>query len=376
MTNKELDNYLRHFYAEARTKDGEPYSRSSLLGIRNAIERYLNNPPINRGISITKGIDFQASNKLLQSQIKLNKRENKENTKHKPPMPEADLQKLKSSGVIRGDNPWGLLRNVWFHINLYWCRRGREGQRELTKQSFQFLMDESGREYVSMTHDEATKNHPGGIDDVSSVEKEARMYSTSDDQLFDGLNCLKMYLQKLNPRCEALFQYPKRAVTKEDQVWYDNKPLGVNKLAGMMKEISKLASLSKIYTNHSVRATAITLWSDRQVPSRHIMAISGHRSEASLRNYNARPSSEQLRACSDILSSALSGRPQQSQQPRFPDAVTSSNLLVPMNSTVVHSRNTAKQFVKYQPQALSSLFSNCHVNNVQVFMSHNSAGFH
>ena len=106
------------------------------------------------------------------------------------------------------------------------------------------------------------------------------------------------------------------------------------------------------------------------------MAISGHRSEASLRNYNARPSSEQLRACSDILSSALSGRPQQSQQPRFPDAVTSSNLLVPMNSTVVHSRNTAQQFVKYQPQALSSLFSNCHVNNVQVFMSHNSAGFH
>ena len=376
MTNKELDNYLRHFYAEARTKDSEPYSRSSLLGIRNAIERYLNNPPLNRGISITKGIDFQASNKLLQSQIKLNKRENKENTKHKPPMPEADLQKLKSSGAIRGDNPWGLLRNVWFHINLYWCRRGREGQRELTKQSFQFLMDESGREYVSMTHDEATKNHPGGIDDVSSVEKEARMYSTSDDQLFDGLNCLKMYLQKLNPRCEALFQYPKRAVTKEDQVWYDNKPLGVNKLAGMTKEISKLASLSKIYTNHSVRATAITLWSDRQVPSRHIMAISGHRSEASLRNYNARPSSEQLRACSDILSSTLSGRPQQSQQPRFPDAVTSSNLLVPMNSTVVHSRNTAQQFVKYQPQALSSLFSNCHVNNVQVFMSHNSAGFH
>ena len=376
MTNKELDNYLRHFYAEARTKDGEPYSRSSLLGIRNAIERYLNNRPLNRGISITKGIDFQASNKLLQSQIKLNKRENKENTKHKPPMPEADLQKLKSSSAIRGYNPWGLLRNVWFHINLHLCRRRREGQRELTKQSFQFLMDESGREYVSMTHDEATKNHPGGIDDVSSVEKEARMYSTSDDQLFDGLNCLKMYLQKLNPRCEALFQYPKRAVTKEDQVWYDNKPLGVNKLPGMMKEISKLASLSKIYTNHSVRATAITLWSDRQVPSRHIMAISGHRSEASLRNYNARPSSEQLRACSDILSSALSGRPQQSQQPRFPDAVTSSNLLVPMNSTVVHSRNTAQQFVKYQPQALSSLFSNCHVNNVQVFMSHNSAGFH
>ena len=208
-------------------------------------------------------------------------------------------------------------------------------------------------------------------------EKEARMYSTSNDQFFDGLNCLKMYLQKINPRCEALFQYPKRAATQEDQVWYDNKPLGVNRLAGMMKELSKLASLSKIYTNHSVRATAITLWSDAQVPSRHTIAISGHRSEASLRNYNARPSSEQLRACSDILSGALNGRSQESQRPSFTEAVTSSSFL-PMNPTptVVHSRNTAQQFVKYQPQALSSLFSNCQVNNVQVFLAQNSADFY
>ena len=261
MDNKELDKFLRHFYAEVRTKDGELYSRSSLLGIRNSLQRYLNNPPFNRGISITRGTEFRASNKLLQSRIKLNKCENKENTTHKPPIPEADLQKLKSSTVIREDNPWGLLRNVWFHVNLYWCRRGREGQRQLTKRSFQFLIDESGREYASMTHDEATKNHSGGMKDVSSMEKEARMYSTSDDPLFDGINCLKMYLHKLNPQCDALFQYPKQNLTQENQVWYDNKPLGVNKLAAMMKDISERAYLSRIYTNHSIRATAITLWS-------------------------------------------------------------------------------------------------------------------
>ena len=375
MSKKELDKNLRYFYAEARTRGGALYSRSSLLGLRNAIERYLNNPPFNRGISITKGTEFQSSNKLLQSMIKLNKRENNENTKHKPPIPAADLQKLKSSNTIRGDSPLGLLRNVWLNISLYWCRRGREGQRQLTKQSFQFLFDDNGREYASMTHDEATKNHPGGIEDISSVEKEARMYSTSEDPLFDGLNCLKNYIQKLNPNCEAFFQYPKRAVKPEDDVWYENKPLGVNKLDGMMKEISKLASLSRIYTNHSVRATAITLWSDAQVPSRHIMAISGHRSEASLKSYNTRPSSEQLRACSDILSGAMSGGP---RQPNSPNAVTSSgNHLAAVNSTVVHSQNnTAQQFVKYQPQALSSLFSNCQVNNIQVFMGHDSAEFH
>ena len=194
MNNIELDRYLRHFYAEARTKDGALYSRSSLLGLRNAIERFLNNRPFNKGISITKGSDFQSSNKLLQSQIKLNKRENKENTLHAA-IPRADLVKLKSWDALRGNSPWGLLRNVWFHITLFWCCRGREGQRGLTKQSFQFQKDDNGREFVSMTHvDEATKNHPGGIEDTNSTEK---------DPLFDGLNCVKIYLQKWNPKSEA-----------------------------------------------------------------------------------------------------------------------------------------------------------------------------
>ena len=87
------------------------------------------------------------------------------------------------------------------------------------------------------------------------------------------------------------------------------------------------------------------------------MAISGHRCEVTLINYNARPSSEKLRACSDILTGTLNIRPQESRHPSFTDAVTSSSLL-PMNPTptVVHSRKTAQHFVKYQPQALSSLF--------------------
>ncbi|PFX17534.1 hypothetical protein AWC38_SpisGene18136 [Stylophora pistillata] len=302
-----------------------------------------------------KGTDFQASNKLRQSQIKLNKCESKENTKHKPPIPVADLQKLKSSNTIWGDNRWGLQRNFWLHIPLYWCRRGREGLRQLTKQSFQFLLDDNGREYVSMIHDEATKNNPGDIEDIRSVEKRAKMHSTSDDPLFDGLNCLKNYLQKLNPAYEALFQYLKRAVKSEDKVWYDNKPLWVNKIEGRMKEISKLESLSRIYTNHCVRATVITLWSNAQLSSRHIMAISGHRSEASLRNYNTRPSSEQLRACSDILSGTLNGR---RSQPSSTDATTSSrNPPAAVDSTVVYSQNnTAQQFFKFQPKPLSSFF--------------------
>ena len=92
---------------------------------------------------------------------------------------------------------------------------------------------------------------------------------------------------------------------EEDMIWYDNSLVGVNTLATMMKGISLGVGLSQTYTNHSVRATAITLWSNANVPSRHIMSISGHANEQSISSYNSRPSVKQLKNCSNILSNAL-----------------------------------------------------------------------
>ena len=48
-----------------------------------------------------------------------------------------------------------------------------------------------------MTHDEASKNHPGGVDDAESFEKEGRMYKASDDPS-DGFNALQLYISKLS----------------------------------------------------------------------------------------------------------------------------------------------------------------------------------
>ena len=99
--------------------------------------------------------------------------------------------------------------------------------------------------------------YPGGLKDKSSFEKTARMYETESDT--DGYRALGLYISKLNPKCEALFQLPRRdwngAVVHN--IWYENRPLGVNTLGSMMKEIITKAILSKVYTNHWVRAMAI-----------------------------------------------------------------------------------------------------------------------
>jgi integrase len=71
-------------------------------------------------------------------------------------------------------------------------------------------------------------------------------------------------------------------------VWYTRAPLGKNTLSNLMTSISKLANRSMNYTNHSIRATSITEMDEAAVASRRIMRISGHKSEASIKNYSNR----------------------------------------------------------------------------------------
>lgn len=74
-----------------------------------------------------------------------------------------------------------------------------------------------------------------------------------------------------------------------------------------MQKISKEAKLSKTYTNHCVRATCITILDKNGFESRHIMGISKHRSESSLKLYSSRLSDEKRIEASDILKDVCNG---------------------------------------------------------------------
>ena len=92
------------------------------------------------------------------------------------------------------------------------------------------------------------------------------------------------YKKRRNPRCSALFQRPKRKIT-DSSVWYDRMPIGHNTLGTMMKSISQKAGLSKLYTNHSLLATAVSILDKAHFASRHIMAVTRHKAETSIKNY-------------------------------------------------------------------------------------------
>ena len=137
---------------------------------------------------------------MLNAQVVNLKRQGKENVKHKPAIENEDLVRLKSSQVLELSNPLALSTKCMVPCGSLFCRRGREGQRQLKLTSFKFEVDPTGRNYMTMAHGEATKNHPGGVSDVSSKEKYARMYETEDPN--DRYKVLELYLSKLYPKCD------------------------------------------------------------------------------------------------------------------------------------------------------------------------------
>ena len=195
MTLSELDYNIRQFYAETRNR-GEKYSRATLLSLRNGIERFLNTLPVNRGISLSKDPQFVLSNQMLDAKIKQMKKHGMQNTSDKLVIEPEDLEKLKNGESISLTHPLSLLRNVWFHISLFWCRHGFEGQQSLKRSSFVFGEDAKGDHFVTMAHNESTKNHPDGVSDVESYEKNVQMYKTSSKN--NGYTPLEKFLSKLN----------------------------------------------------------------------------------------------------------------------------------------------------------------------------------
>ena len=156
--------------------------------------------------------------------------------------------------------------------------------------------------------------------------------------------------------------------------WFENKPLGVNYLAKMMKSISKGCNLSQEYTNHSVRATAINLWSDADIPDRHITFVSGHSNEQSLAHYSMTPSAPQLQKFSDTISLALQGNDIQSTKSRSSEPLSTlvpQNHLMPTATASVHSTQNVVAVSSVSPcqnAFPSGFFNSCTFGNVQIFM--------
>ena len=104
-----------------------------------------------------------------------------------------------------------------------------------------------------------------------------------------------------------LFQKPRKHIRGEESDWYENQVIGRDPLNNLMKQISTDAKLSKIYTNHSVRATCLTKLDEAGFEIRHIQAVSGHKSEESIKSYSRRCPEVKKKEMATALNTAFTG---------------------------------------------------------------------
>lgn len=250
---------LRSFYAEARSKSGQLYSKSSLISIRSSLNRYLNEPPYCRTLDLTKDPELRSANLALAAVIRRLEEQGAGPVVQKQAVTRADLRKLYQSPVFNTNGPYGLLNKVWFETCMYFCTRGRENQRELREDSFGLAVDEDGRKFVYFKapapHHKArcalwTKKRPDAED-----EPLPRMYETGTE-LCPYASFVR-YASKRNRSCRAFFQRPRDHCCASDVTWYENKAVGKNLLGTRMQMLSRSAKLSKTYTNHCIGAVSI-----------------------------------------------------------------------------------------------------------------------
>ncbi|XP_062419295.1 uncharacterized protein LOC119217191 isoform X2 [Pungitius pungitius] len=250
-----LCTVLRSFYAEARSKSGQLYSKSSLISIRSSLNRYLNEPPYCRTLDLTKDpelrsatgrshrLEEQGAGRVVQKQA----------------ITRSDLRKLYESSVFHADTPFGLLNKVWFETCMYFCTRGRENQRELEEDSFGQAVDEDGRKFVYFKalgpHHKSRSAAWNKKRPDPDEETLPRMYETGSE-LCPYASFVR-YASKRNPLCRAFFQRPRDHCSATDVAWYENKAIGKNLLGTRMQMLSRAAKLSKTYTNHCIGAVSI-----------------------------------------------------------------------------------------------------------------------
>lgn len=379
----EMNKCLSKFYVSARKKDGSHYKKSSLLSIRAALDRHLKATPFNKKFSICDTALFSEANKTLSSYLKQLVSQGKiAGTVHKIPLTTEIVKKLYEKGELADADtlsPRALLQTAWFFISIYFGKRGRENQTMLKKTMLRLVTTANGQEYFELNKDQpgvvlTSKNHTGGLDG-SEDHSDGKIFSEANSRKCP-VKVLKVFLSHLNPNHEALFQRPKNASAAKfnpttNSIWYDACKVGHNTLENMLRKMTEKAGIVPYLTNHSLRATTVTVLSASNIETRQIKAITGHKSDSSIESYVERPTLEQFKKMSTSLTSFIQGEKstQSTETPTPTDLECPYSLLNVQSLASIENENFQTSSLGLNSESLlpSGTFNHCQFTiNVNV----------
>nr|XP_020509338.1 uncharacterized protein LOC109998802 isoform X1 [Labrus bergylta] len=276
---EDLNQVLRSFYASVQNANGKTYSIGSYKALRAGISRHFSE------FDMMTSPTFTSSNEIFKSVIRNLNKNGQYVGQHFPPISAADLKLIRGSEALSPNTATGLVWKVWFEVQLHLSRRSREGNRELKRDSFILKHDEKGNEYISLSHKAQTKNQKGTADPCNENNK-GRIYAEPGNPNCP-VACFRKYLSHCPVDAKAFYLHPVKLpqdLLNSRVMWYTREPMGHNFLGKMLPEISQAVGLSRIYTNHSLRTTALQLLSQTQCESCEIMTVTEDRCESSQRS--------------------------------------------------------------------------------------------
>ena len=358
----QLDEHLAAFFLRVRTTDGELYKKNSLTNRRYALNRYLQNV-CHKPFDILRSTTFRKSQEAFKVALTELKKEGKGVVKHYEQISDADLKKLYSSDKLNPNfGPEALLKKVMFDVRFYFCRRGCENMASMEKGHFTLSQDENANEYVYQTRDELTKNHRS-----SSNEHISGIMPAKHGDPLCPVASYKLYMNKLNPGLNRMWQRPRAKTQHHDTFWYERKPIGENSLSSFMKNLSAECELSAIYTNHSIRVTGITLLSrSSEFSAKQVMSVSGHKSLQSLSIYQRVSTDEKLKM-GQTLSKSLEPETSSGYRKLLPKSQGSSSETSTAERLHLLAQGQVATDTEQAPEMLSNLSTN---SDVQVQHPH------
>ena len=355
--------WLSRFLMETRKTDGSLYPPSSLRSLICGVNRILqsNQAPFS---VVDKGDPrFRPLLKTLDSLSSELHRSGVGAIKNSAKVIEIEHERLFwEKGLLGMSTPKILQRTVFFYVGLNFVLRGVQEQHDLIRSQFvrvpqdMQIYDESVyyeyREYIS-------KNNQHRFKDINAKNKTVKAFALpGNDHCIVKL--LDKYLSLLPADATHFYMRAKDKTPSNPSVSsFTNQRVGINVLKNVLPELSEKSGIQVRYTNHSLRATAITRMFNGEVDEKVIAETSGHRSLKALRSYE-HTCKQKLQNVSRIINKTtqldiIDDKSVDSKDKVQPDEQTTSPLIGSVQDAV-----TVKSVLPNQ--AFSGMFSNCTIN--------------
>ncbi len=280
--------YMRYFVLEARSHDGNKYPPGTIRSILSGLNRILRASKAPFSIFDKTNPAFRELQLTLDTLTSNLHREGLGVTKNSAIVISSEHEDLFwEKDVLGFKSPKALQRAVFYSVGLQFVLRGVAEHHDLqvnqikrVPSDISVYSDDVYYEYQEFI----SKNNQHRFKDINATNKSVRVYARQSSHRCI-IRLLDLYISKLPPDTSAFYLRPLDKIPTAGKLWYCKSRVGVNKLKTFMSEITAESGVTVHYTNHSLRATAVTRMFNKGVPEKLIAEKSGHRSLKALRVY-------------------------------------------------------------------------------------------